>query len=287
MLNRAIPIAGSLSLAVAVLGGCSLAPPAAVVQKVDIPPTIERSADVRLTMDSGDIRLAGAAAGLVEGTLTYPGSDGKPLVSAGSRESTEGKVATVEIRQGRPAPATSGDRLIDLRLNGGLPMDLAVVEHSGDAVLDLSLVDARDLRIETDSGGTAVKLSGPHPSLSHVSFVSRSGETSIAANGEYPAIERFDVESASGGVRLDLGGTWKKDFTVRVRTASGNVTLVLPREVGVRVVGAPASGAVSAEGFSRTGGEWTRRSDKPSDFTLTVEVTLASGDLVLKEAAKK
>lgn len=248
---------------------------------VNVPAVVERSADLTFDLSSADLRIAGGAADLVEGHLTYAPGDPKPEVAVASKESTAGKVATVALKQGVPA-AGGGGRLWDLKLNGGLPADVTVTQKSGALDLDLGLVDVKDLAVSSESGRVRVKLAGPHPSMSHASIDARSGGVAVDASGEYPALEGLDVSSSSGDVYMDLAGTWRKDFTAKVEAKSGDVVLTLPEKINTRVVASTSSGDVSAGGFVQDAGAWTHAPAQPSPFTLTVEVRVMSGDVELK-----
>ncbi len=291
--RRAIVVGGVTCAVLLSAIACSPLSPTVVTHDIRVPLAAERFADVGIAVTTADVRLSGAAADLVEGSATYPASDGKPETSTSSRESTAGGVAAFAVSQGPVSPA-SGKRLIDLRLNGGLPLDLNVTNGSGNSDLDLTLVDVQELKVNADSGNASVKLTGPHPSLSHASFAFGSGTASITANGEYPALEGFEVDSGSGAVSIDLSGTWRKSFTARVRAKSGNVTLTLPRGANIAVRGSVASGKVAEPGFARSrmptdrpGAVFLRRAaDNPSDFTLGIEVDLGSGTLTLRVPEK-
>ena len=131
-------------------------------------------------------------------------------------------------------------------------------------------------------------LGGPHPSLSRIAVTGSSGDIRIDANGEYPALEGFVVKAASGDVTLDFSGTWRKSFTAEVGASSGNVTIVVPKDVNVRVVGKPASGSVTAEGFRQEGDDtWVLEPAKQSESTFVVNVRSASGNLTLQTPPAK
>lgn len=292
-------IAAVSVVVLALLTGCTAVPVEMKTEQVNVPMPAERSADVRLTLRSGDLKLAGGAAGLLEGSVTYPG-DAKPSVTTGSRESTSGKVVTVALEQPAFGPTTVSP-VWDLRLNGGLPTNVFVSNASGDSTLDLMLADPKLLDIDSASGDVKLGLPGPHPSLSRLKLVSASGNVDVSVTGEYPALEAMDVSCASGNVGIDFTGTWRKSFTAGVSVSSGDVTLVLPRNVNVQVVGGTDSGTVSAEGFEKSaptgslklppgvqaGAAWIRPTGKASDPTLTVIAHVSSGNLILKVGEKK
>jgi len=241
-----------------------------------------RSADIKLDMPGGDLKVTGAGVDLVSGTLAYARPDAKPEVSSGTRESTAGVVQTAVLKQPGGASVTlEAIGAWKLQLGGGLPTDLSVPKGTGDLDLDLALVDAKNLSVGAGTGRLSVELGGPHPGLSHVSLANASGETTIDASGEYPALEAFEVRSASGAVDLDISGTWGKSFTGSVVTQSGAIRLVLPSKVNVRVVVSDSSGKVTAQGLTQEGTTWSYRSPSPSPYTLTLNVTSAGGDVDL------
>jgi hypothetical protein len=190
-----------------------------------------RSADIKLDMRGGDLKVTGAGVELVSGMLAYARPDVKPEVSRGTHESTAGVVQTAVLKQPGGASAMPVATVAwKLQLGGGLPTDLSVSKGTGDLDLDLALVDAKNLSVGAGTGRLSVELGGPHPALSHVSLTNSSGDATVDASGEYPALEAFSVRSTSGAVQLDMSGTWGKSFTGSVVTQSGAIKLVLPEQ---------------------------------------------------------
>jgi DUF4097 and DUF4098 domain-containing protein YvlB len=275
----------------------------AKVTQVSLPSPTERAAALRFDVSSAELKLAGGAAGLLEGSLTFPSSETSPTMAVGSKDTASGKVATVDLKENAGGVQLGGAGSVwDLKLNGGLPTDVHVASASGKLDLDLGVVDVKDVSVVSQSGEADLKLKGPHPSLSSLAVSTQSGKLDLDASGEFPAVEEFKVATASGELALNVSGTWRKSFTIRAVSQSGAVTLVLPRDCNVVVSAGTSSGQVSADGFDETpasashvppsggpdpGRTFTRKGDKYAETTLTVRVTTQSGAITLKLPEKK
>ena len=117
------------------------------------------SASVSLRMGAGELRLAGGATALMEGDFTTNVERWLPEVDyrvAGGR-------GELKVHQPRGRSLFFGTRKNswDVRLSGGLPVDLKVKLGAGENRLDLRGVDVGSLDVDMGVGELRLDLTGP------------------------------------------------------------------------------------------------------------------------------
>lgn len=237
-------------------------------ERIRFPLTDARSAELRFEKSDGEFLLSGGGVDLLEGEALGANAED------GSRESTAGVVATGLVTDGDEASAPW-----DLQLGGGLPTDIVASLGSVEASIDLSVVDAKNVAVDS-SGTVSLSLAGPHPSLS--SFAATSAGPSVyALTGEYPALEQCAIAAVSGDLDVDLAGPWHKNALVRVTALRpAHVVVTLPKSVNLNVVSKADTASVSAEGLTPAADGWTYTAEKPVPYTLGVRLVAPAGSKV-------
>jgi hypothetical protein len=235
-----------------------------------------------LTMNSGNMVVAGGAENLMDATFVYNVPEWKPEVSY------EGFGAEKNLVVAQPdmPGATFGDIRNDweILLDDDVPMDLSVSNNSGDGELDLDDLSLRSLSIEASSGDVSADLGSDHPLLEGVEVDSSSGDVDVAMTGDYSSPIGFEVDLSSGDLTMDLTGEWAEDLEGDVSVSSGTITLELPENVGVYVEAETSSGDVSANGFRLEDDAYVNDAYGESNVTLSLSVEASSGDINLRLA---
>lgn len=215
------------------------------------------SVRVEVEMGAGELDLSGGAAELLEASFTYNVAELKPEVEYAG--------GTLSVRT--PDVKVRGDSLWDLddyryewdlRLKDGVPMDLRLELGAGRADLKLGGLALTSLDVQRGAGEVMVDLSGP------------ASPTMLSISG------------GAGSVTVDLSGAWQNDLQATIEGGLGNRTLILPRDVGVRVKVDVGVGGVDAAGLTKEGEYYTNDAYGQSGVTLQIEVDGGVGETELR-----
>jgi hypothetical protein len=87
---------------------------------------------------------------------------------------------------------------------------------------------------------------------------------------------------AAGSTTVNLTGEWERDLSAVVRGGAGEVTVLLSRQVGVRVNAGTRLGRVNAEGLQQRGEAFVNDAYGDSEVTLEVNVEGGLGQINVK-----
>ncbi|MDZ5472591.1 toast rack family protein [Bacillus sp. 31A1R] len=182
-------------------------------------------------------------------------------VTAGSNEWIEG---TLEYSNKKLEPEVSydlrgktGKVKIDQQ-NDGFASNLNMGDFKNDWDLQLSEDVPMDLEVNNGASDTELNLSGLQ-------------------------LTSLEVNSGVGDLTLDLSGDWKESFSTNVAMGVGDTTMILPKDVGVKVTSSKGIGSSNFEGFiSRGDGVYVNEAYKNADVILTVNMELGVGDINFK-----
>jgi DUF4097 and DUF4098 domain-containing protein YvlB len=240
------------------------------------------SVSTDLTMNSGNMVVAGGAEDLMDATFVYNVPEWKPEVSYEGFGAEKNLVVTQPDVPG----ATFGNVRNDweILLNDDVPMDLSVSNSSGDGELDLDDLSLRSFSIEASSGDVSADLGGDQALLEEVEVDSSSGDVGVEMTGDYSSSVGLEIDLSSGDLTMDMTGEWAEDLEGDVSVSSGTITLELPENVGVYVEAETSSGDVSANGFRLEDDAYVNDAYGESNVTLSLSVEASSGDINLRLA---
>ena len=116
-----------------------------------------RSVRVEVKMGSGELKMTPGASDLLDAHFTYNVDGRKPIVEY-SVNSGRGEM-TIRQPTGSFSPPGSRDEW-DLRLRGGVPMEMSVELGAGRADLNLGNLSLTDFSLDMGAGETVVDLTG-------------------------------------------------------------------------------------------------------------------------------
>lgn len=115
-------------------------------------------------------------------------------------------------------------------------------------------------------------------------LIVNSGASASRLNLSGLKLEDLQINAGVGDLTVDLSGDWKKSFDVSMDMGVGVTTLILPKEVGVKVISEKGLGVRSVEGLSSEGdGVYVNDKYGKSDVTITVNADLGIGEFEIKE----
>jgi hypothetical protein len=215
------------------------------------------SVRVEIEMAAGELEVSGGAADLLEASFTYNVAELKPEVDY-SGGTLSVRTPDVDVRGASLWDLDKYRYEWDLRLNEDVPMEMQVTMGAGRSDLRLGGLTLTRLDVTRGAGEVVVDL---------------SGSTSLAS---------LDVGGGAGSVTVDLSGAWQNDLQATIEGGLGNRSLILPRDVGVRVKVEVGVGGVDATGLTKEGEYYTNDAYGQSDVTLNIEVDGGVGETELR-----
>jgi hypothetical protein len=190
------------------------------------------AASVQIEMNAGELTLAGGVDHLLEADFRYNVVSWEPNVSY-SVTGAQGALQVTQPGDGLPV----GDELVnawDLRLGGGLPLDLEINLGAGQGDLDLSGLDITGVQVATGAAVVTVDLRGDWDHDVDAAITGGVGELRVllpSAMGVRVTADSALVNVTASGLTHD-GGTY-----VNAAYGTAPFTLLVEIEAGVGAVG--------------------------------------------------
>lgn len=92
-------------------------------------------------------------------------------------------------------------------------------------------------------------------------------------------LRSLNVNVGVGSTTIDLAGDWKENFEVQLSTGVGKSTIILPENVGVKIVSTKGIGHSSFKGFISMGNDvYVNKAYENAKVTITVNANLGIGE---------
>jgi hypothetical protein len=95
------------------------------------------------------------------------------------------------------------------------------------------------------------------------------------------SLTRLAVKVDAGTSTVDLNGDWRHDLEATIDASAADMTVLLPSDVGVRLVVDPGAAVIEAPGLQLEGNVYTNAAYGLSGSTLQVDVTAGIGRIGL------
>jgi hypothetical protein len=216
------------------------------------------SVEVEIEMAAGNLEVVGGASDLLEADFTYNVAELKPDVEYRNDKLS---VLTPDVESRNIGTLWDLDDYRyewDLRLNDEVPMDMNITMGAGTSDLDLGSLSLRTLDIDAGAGEITLDL---------------SGTTSLT---------RLSVDTGVGEITIDLTGDWQQDLDAAIRAGVGRLTILLPRDVGVRVDVEGGISDIDTRGLNRDGDDYVNDAYGESEVTLRIEIDAGIGQIDLE-----
>jgi hypothetical protein len=151
----------------------------------------------------------------------------------------------------------TGKVSIDQSENNGINVNKGGLKNEW----DLQLTDKVPMDLVVNSGASAgtLKLSGLN-------------------------LNNLEINAGIGDLTVDLSGDWEKSFDVKMDMGVGVTTLVLPKDVGVKVISEKGLGIRTVEGLTSEGeGVYVNDKFDKSDTVITINAELGVGEFEIKQ----
>ncbi len=91
-------------------------------------------------------------------------------------------------------------------------------------------------------------------------------------------LSNLDIHAGVGDITVDLSGNWKESFDVDLEIGVGQSTIILPKDVGVKIKSSKGIGQSNFVGFISEGnGVYVNQAFKDADVKITVNTDLGVG----------
>ncbi|SDL63567.1 Cell wall-active antibiotics response 4TMS YvqF [Catalinimonas alkaloidigena] len=212
----------------------------------------------RLKLRAGVLNLSGGAKDLVNGEFVVRRKEWEPEVNY--RE--EGGIGYLDITQpgsDNNIKLGKGEKNVwNLQLNDRTPMNLDIELPAGTADLELGSLNLNEIEMDAGAGDFEIDLRGS-------------------------SARELEINAGVGEVTIDLSGDWDHDFNADINGGIGQVTLILPRNVGVRVH-ASGLGSIDADGFEKDGGNYVNDLYGHAKHNLRIDISGGLGSIELRLA---
>ncbi len=92
----------------------------------------------------------------------------------------------------------------------------------------------------------------------------------------------LDLKLGAGEVTLDFSGDWNQDAEANIKGGVGEATLLLPKDVGVKVKAVGGLGEINTNGLTKDGDFYVNDAFGKSDVNLYIDVKGGVGEINLK-----
>jgi hypothetical protein len=209
-----------------------------------------------IEMGAGVLDVSGGANELLQADFTYNVAEMKPEVSySGGTVS----VLTPDI-EGVTSFWDMDDYRHDwdLRFNNDVPMEMMIFLGAGQADLDLGGLSLTRLDVDTGAGDITLDLSGTS------------------------SLTWLGVNLGAGKVTIDLTGDWQNNLDASIQGGLGEMTLLLPRDVCVRVGLEGGISNTNTTGLTKDGDGYVNDVCGGSAVTLHIDIKAGIGEINLE-----
>ncbi len=106
------------------------------------------------------------------------------------------------------------------------------------------------------------------------------GESNLELSGL--SLTGLNISIGVGETTIDLSGDWEESFDVDIRGGVGKSTVILPRDVGVKVDTQTGIGSIDVHGLIRNGNTYTNEAYEGADVILDINVQGGVGSINLE-----
>jgi hypothetical protein len=216
------------------------------------------SVDVEIIMGAGELDVAGGASDLLEADFTYNVEELEPDVDY---KNDKLSVVTPSVENTGVGALWDLDDYRyewELRLNDEVPMEMDITMGAGRSDLVLGSLSLTRLDLETGAGDVTLDLTGS------------------------ASLTRLNVDAGVGEITVDLTGDWSRDLDADIKAGVGKLTILLPRDVGVRVDVEGGISDTDTRGLNRDGDAYVNDTYGESEVTLRVDIQAGIGDVNLE-----
>lgn len=96
-------------------------------------------------------------------------------------------------------------------------------------------------------------------------------------------LKSLDIDNGVGELTVDLSGDWKDSLDTKIETGVGKTTIILPSDIGVKIISNKGIGKANVVDFiSKGNGVYVNDAYENTKETLTVDMEMGVGEVTFK-----
>jgi hypothetical protein len=239
-LGRGLVLLAAVAICGCNLSGDRVSPGETRTESKRVAAGAAKSVQVNLSMNVGELKVAGGATDLLEADFTYNVPEWKPQV----RYNISGSVGSLEVEQPGSSSSTGDTRNDwDLRFSDKTPMEMTVKMGAGRSTLTLAGLALERLELNVGAGETTVDLTGDWKKNLSAEIHGGVGRATVRLPREVGV--RVVAHGGLGAIRAD-GFEKRDDAFVNSQYGKSPVTLQIEVEGGVGEIELELAGASGA-----------------------------------------
>lgn len=207
-------------------------------------------------ISGGELHLSGGSSALADVNFNYNKNDWNPTLSYTEIDNT-GKLAITALSEKKEKNLDS-DNQCSIQLNQKFNYALGIVLGAGVADMDFSNFTIERALFKLGVGSFKINLS----------------------NTSLPLLK---MDAGIGEVSIDLSGKWHNDLKALINAGIGQINLVVPENVGVKLIVSGFLGEVNTPGYSKKGKEYTNKNYGSAKHTLELKINGSIGTITIHE----
>lgn len=174
-----------------------------------------------------------------------------------------------------------------LKFSDSLPLSFDISLGVGEGDFNLTGLSVKDFVLSTGASTVTVQFDEPNRSvIEHLKIESGVSKFSGFNLGN-ANFRSFSFSGGVGSYTLDFGGELRKEVNVNIEVGLGAVTLILPREVGARVLAEEtwlSRVSVDRDFTQRSSGEYVSDNFGTADGRMQITIDAGLGSVKIKHA---
>ncbi|MBS4190573.1 hypothetical protein KHA94_10305 [Bacillus sp. FJAT-49705] len=107
----------------------------------------------------------------------------------------------------------------------------------------------------------------------------KTGATETDLDLQGLKLSKLDIDGGVGDITVDLSGDWQESFDVDLEMGVGRSTIILPKDVGVKIISSKGIGQSNFNGFISEGnGVYVNEAFENADVKIVVNTELGVGE---------
>lgn len=174
-----------------------------------------------------------------------------------------------------------------LKFTDNVPLAFDIELGVGEGEFDLTGLMVKDLKIETGASKVTVAFNEPNRNVIDHMKIESGVSRFVGKNLGNANFRTLSFEGGIGAYTLDFGGELRKEAKVNVEIGLGAVTLILPREVGARIIAEEtwlSKVDVDRDFTQRRSGEYVSENYDTADGRILINVEAGLGNVKIKRS---
>jgi hypothetical protein len=207
-------------------------------------------------ISGGELYIEGGSSALADVNFDYNKSDWNPTISYTEIDNS-GKLAITALSEKKEKHIDNNNQC-SIQLNKKFNYSLGIVLGAGVANMNFSDFNIERALFKLGVGSFKINL----------------------ANTSVPLLK---MDAGIGEVSIDLSGKWHNDLKALINAGIGQINLIVPANVGVKIIVSGFLGDVNTPGYSKKGKEYTNKNYTSAKHTLEIKVNGSIGTINVDE----